>query len=123
MVLQSQLHNLNSEEKPNIKKPILIWETTTKIDIDAVWVDVNQRYEDNENNKEDNNHDINDEKNNNTENIKDLSKRRDVVYKTLVRSIKRFYSKEVGTKSTVKYNANSVKAIEAWRKIDEVRRN
>ena len=118
MVFQNQHLNLNSEEKP-----ILIWEATTKIDIDAAWVDVNQRYEDNENNKEDNNHDINDEKNNNSENIKDLSKRHDVVYKTLVRSIKRFYSKEVGTKSTVKYNINSAKAIEAWRKIDEVRRN
>ena len=123
MVLQNQLHNLNPEEKPRIQKPILIWEATTKIDIDAAWVDFNQRYKDNKNNKEDNNLDINNEKNNYPENIKDFSKRHDVVYKTLVRSIKRFYSNEVGTKSTVKYNINSVKAIEAWRKIDEVRRN
>ena len=50
----------------------------------------------------------------------DFSKRFDVVNKTLVRSIKRYYSDVVGTISTKNYDLNSQKVLESWMKIDEV---
>ena len=50
----------------------------------------------------------------------DLSKRFDVVIKTLVRSIKRYYSAEVGINSAKRFSINSLKVIERCQKIDEV---
>ena len=51
---------------------------------------------------------------------KDLSKRFDVVIKTLVRAIKRYYSAEIGINFTKKLDINSPNLIEGFQKIDKV---
>ena len=55
-----------------------------------------------------------------TKGKKDLSVRYDVINKTLVRAIKRYYSKEVGIASNNLYSLNSDKMIEWCERIDEV---
>ena len=54
---------------------------------------------------------------------KDLSSRFDVVFKTLARAMKRYYSAELGASTTIHYKINTPETIELWKKIDEVSRD
>ena len=53
---------------------------------------------------------------------KDFSSRFDVVFKTLVRAMKRYYSAELGASTTIHYKINTPETVELWKNIDEVSR-